>query len=163
MIATATTPGTPPTQTHRVSRCVVCDTGVTWKGAASRPACPRCGGSLTTSTRQRRAGFILLEGADLERAERLPNGLAATAAWHQEQADRYAARLAEYEQALETGDAIAEEVPATNWYAAHTVVRMKDSTCGWDLNGLRKLMEREQAKAAKLERRLAKLGGPLEA
>lgn len=74
-----------PGKGYRVARCTRCDLGFTWKHA-DQIGCPDCGtDTLTTSTRQRRAGFFIVEGAELVAARIV--GLAGTIKWHRRRAD----------------------------------------------------------------------------
>lgn len=118
----------------RVSRCVRCDRCWAWKTAAAVPACAWCGGPLTTTTRLiKRATFRVLEGELLAYAERLPEGLAGRATWHRNRSSYY----------VQTADRIRRTGDERN--ADH-----------YD-----RAAAREDAKVAKVERRLERLGGLL--
>lgn len=172
--ATPTVPGEAPDR-YRVSRCVTCDTAYTWKGSAPRPGCLRCGGALTTSTRQRKAGFLLLEGDELAKAERIPTGLPKAIAYELAVAERYDATAQRLRDKIDAGEYVLQadgttvelwKQPSdydrgaswTRWNDAGTLVYSGTQDLGWQDKGAAKARD----KAAKYERRLAKLGGPLE-
>lgn len=147
---------TPPSG-YRVSRCVPCAMAFTWKGGTARPACPDCGAPMFTTTRRLRVGFWLLEGDDLARAERLPGGLAGEATAERVYAERMDALAARLEADVAAGRAELDPVTGITWE-----LRDYGRGSGHRIGQIEEEAARARAKAEKLERRLAKLGGELE-
>lgn len=160
-----------PPKAQRVSRCRRCEIGYTWKGSAAQPGCPRCGGTIGTSTRRLKVGFVLLAGDDLANAERVPGGLPDAIAWHEKRAERAETRARDLRAELERGDAELDEDGETIWQMreasdweiergqAKPGERRRQS--GMNPRYLDESAERHRAKAAKYQRRLEKLGGPI--
>lgn len=145
-----------PTSSHRLGRCTshAGDLAFTWKGGTARPACPLCGGSLANTTHLLRAGFFVLEGAELERAERLPGGLPRAITWERDEAAGKRGELARLEAKVAAGE--AEEVHCDRYGRG-----IKER---WGTRYPRFILEsaeRHEAKAARYAKRLARLGGEL--
>jgi hypothetical protein len=163
---------TPPERTRR-GRCHDCDAAFAYKTAASHDAgCPRCGGTLATTTRNLKSSrWYLLAGSDLELALRVPGGLAGRIAWELERAELTEARVAALEADVAADPAsyevtetlIAGKPDRTIWTLgpAWNDPTKLERKGGYRVGGMLEAAARNRAKAAKLERALARLGGPL--
>jgi hypothetical protein len=144
---------------YRVSRCVDCPNAYTWKGAAARPACPACGGKLTTTTRMLKAvPFIELTDELLVIAELKPNGLELEARGHELQAATYRERALDIRAKIADGRLVDDdEHPGylreqwTDGRNSYSIVH-KDAAASLSERALK-----HEAKAAKYRRRAAKL------
>lgn len=147
----------------RVSRCFDCGVAFTWKSAAARPGCPLCGGALSTTTRQLRATFVVLDGELLTLAELTDGGLEGEARYHEADAARQREHAdladAEADAGIRTRGADGWVYIMRNAYdfeVARGITGLRQST-GIRPAGLRDHAAKLDAKAAKLRRRAAKL------
>lgn len=144
----------------RIGRCQH-HGGFLWRGAARQPACPVCGSGLAATTSSLRSGFTVLTDEVLDVCERYPGGIAASAEWHRcVRRNRIAQAAGELDRAERVEFAAEDNVGRRELVGDRIAFR-----CHGILNvdGLLRFADLELPKVAKLERRLAKLGGELEA
>lgn len=157
-----------PPRNQRVSRCRSCDLAFTWKGSAPRPGCPTCGGRLSTTTRQLKAGFVTLEGAALAHAERQPGGLPAEISFHEKRAQDAEERARKARESVGRDDVEVDEDgtiwdlrPAYDWEVERGQAEPGDMrrSSGIQPRYLDESAARHREKVAKYQRRVEKLGG----
>jgi hypothetical protein len=151
-----------PAKNLRVARC--CGY-FAWPG--SDPiGCPVCGGTLQTTTRlQRQQPWQVLDREEARQASRLAGGLPGLIAYERElaasriaQAERLEALVAAGERELDA-DGCAWTMRAPYDFELAKGITAPQRSSGSYPSGLRASAAKSEAKAERLERKLAKLGG----
>ena len=150
-----------PAKNLRVARC---HGYYAWPGA-DPIGCPVCGGSLQTTTRlQRQQPWQVLDREEAREASRLPGGLPDLIAYERTYVDRDLARVGE---ALLDPEAHVElatgEEGTGSWYEAGDRILHEGDYGRLNLDAVLRGKAAKLAKIARLQRKLAKLGGEVAA
>jgi hypothetical protein len=165
MITTTETPA----KNHRVARCPNGHGAYAWPGA-DPIGCPVCGSGLATTTRMLKSEpWQVLDREEARQASRLAGGLPALIAYtrwladsHTRNADQAEAEVANGERIMDdTGTAWTLREPY-DWEVANGRTGPQRSS-GLRIAGCRDAAAKQTAKAERLERKLAKLGGEVTA